>query len=152
MTGVQTCALPIWPAGRQQNAVVPEHQPQTVAANVEIPAGTHAAGSRRAKLSDSTAAGEPSHFTPGPEPDRHHPEQAIARGILCAGSPDTVYRQIMDIYEKVGGFGHFIFIGRSGFLDHREAEKGIRLLAREVLPRLPAATPTPAAEPARAAE
>jgi len=79
-------------------------------------------------------------------------EQAIARGILCAGNPDTVYRQIMDIYEKVGGFGHLIFIGRSGFLDHREAEKGIRLLAKEVLPRLPAATPTPVAEPARAAE
>jgi alkanesulfonate monooxygenase SsuD/methylene tetrahydromethanopterin reductase-like flavin-dependent oxidoreductase (luciferase family) len=79
-------------------------------------------------------------------------EQAIARGILCAGNPDTVYKQIMDIYDKVGGFGHFIFIGRSGFLDHQEAEKGIRLLAKEVLPRLPAATPTPAAEPARAAE
>src|SRR5205814_1002875 len=71
-------------------------------------------------------------------------EQAIARGILCAGNPDTVYKQIMDIYDEVGGFGHFIFIGRSGFLDHEEAEKGIRLLAREVLPRLPAATPTPA--------
>jgi alkanesulfonate monooxygenase SsuD/methylene tetrahydromethanopterin reductase-like flavin-dependent oxidoreductase (luciferase family) len=77
-------------------------------------------------------------------------EQAIARGILCAGNPDTVYRQIMDIYEIVGGFGHFIFIGRSGFLDHHEAEKGIRLLAKEVLPRLPAATTTPAAEAARA--
>ena len=69
-------------------------------------------------------------------------EQAIARGILCAGNPDTVYKQIMDIYDKVGGFGHFIFIGRSGFLDHQEAEKGIRLLAKEVLPRLPAATST----------
>ena len=79
-------------------------------------------------------------------------EQAIARGILCAGNPDTVHRQIMDIYDKVGGFGHFIFIGRSGFLDHKEAEKGIRLLAKEVLPRLPSATPTPAAQPAQAAE
>ena len=79
-------------------------------------------------------------------------EQAIARGILCAGNPDTVYKQVMDIYEKVGGFGHFIFIGRSGFLDHREAEKGIRLMAKEVLPRLPAATSTPTAEPSRAAE
>src|SRR5215468_9339620 len=79
-------------------------------------------------------------------------EQAIARGILCAGNPDTVYKQIMDIYYKVGGFGHFIFIGRSGFLDHREAEKGIRLMAKEVLPRLPAATSTPTAAPARAAE
>jgi alkanesulfonate monooxygenase SsuD/methylene tetrahydromethanopterin reductase-like flavin-dependent oxidoreductase (luciferase family) len=72
-------------------------------------------------------------------------EQAIARGILCAGNPDTVYKQIMDIYDKVGGFGHFIFIGRSGFLDHQEAEKGIRLMAKEVLPRLPAATATPSA-------
>jgi len=79
-------------------------------------------------------------------------EQAIARGILCAGNPDTVHRQIMDIYDKVGGFGHFIFIGRSGFLDHKEAEKGIRLMAKEVLPRLPAATPTSAARPAQAAE
>ena len=34
-------------------------------------------------------------------------------------------------------------IGRSGFLDHQEAEKGIRLMAKEVLPRLPAATTTP---------
>jgi alkanesulfonate monooxygenase SsuD/methylene tetrahydromethanopterin reductase-like flavin-dependent oxidoreductase (luciferase family) len=76
-------------------------------------------------------------------------EQAIARGILVAGNPDTVTRQIMDIYDKVGGFGHFIFVGRSGFLDHREAEKGIRLMAKEVLPRLPAATATPS--PAREA-
>jgi alkanesulfonate monooxygenase SsuD/methylene tetrahydromethanopterin reductase-like flavin-dependent oxidoreductase (luciferase family) len=72
-------------------------------------------------------------------------EQAIARGILCAGNPDTVYKQIMDIYDKVGGFAHFIFIGRSGFLTHQEANKGIRLMAKEVLPRLPAATVTPEA-------
>jgi alkanesulfonate monooxygenase SsuD/methylene tetrahydromethanopterin reductase-like flavin-dependent oxidoreductase (luciferase family) len=72
-------------------------------------------------------------------------EQAIARGILCAGNPDTVYRQIMEIHEKVGGFGHWIFIGRSGFLTHAEAVKGIRLMAQEVLPRLPAATVTPEA-------
>ena len=75
-------------------------------------------------------------------------EQAIQRGILCAGNPDTVYRQIMEIHEKVGGFGHWIFIGRSGLLTHVEAEKGIRLMAKEVLPRLPAATPTPQPAPA----
>jgi alkanesulfonate monooxygenase SsuD/methylene tetrahydromethanopterin reductase-like flavin-dependent oxidoreductase (luciferase family) len=72
-------------------------------------------------------------------------EQAIQRGILCAGNPDTVYRQIMEIHDKVGGFGHWIFIGRSGFLTHQEAVKGIRLMAKEVLPRLPAATVTPEA-------
>jgi alkanesulfonate monooxygenase SsuD/methylene tetrahydromethanopterin reductase-like flavin-dependent oxidoreductase (luciferase family) len=70
-------------------------------------------------------------------------EQAIARGILCAGNPDTVYTQIMDIYEKVGGFANFIFVGRSGFLDHKEAEKGIRLMAKEVIPRLPREEDTP---------
>ena len=69
-------------------------------------------------------------------------ERAIERGILVAGNPDTVYRQIMDIYDKVGGFAHFIFVGRSGFLTHEEANKGIRLIAKEVLPRLPAATVT----------
>ncbi|HVH74128.1 MAG TPA: LLM class flavin-dependent oxidoreductase [Stellaceae bacterium] len=75
-------------------------------------------------------------------------EQAIARGILVAGNPDTVTKQIMEIYDKVGGFGHLIFIGRSGFLDHQEAEKGIRMLAKEVLPRLPEATATPPARQA----
>ncbi len=63
-------------------------------------------------------------------------EQAMARGILFAGSPDTVHRQIMDFYDKVGGFGHLVMIGRSGFMTHAEAEKGITLFAKEVLPRL----------------
>src|SRR6185437_15256730 len=79
-------------------------------------------------------------------------QQAIERGILVAGNPDTVYRQIMDIYDKVGGFAHFIFVGRSGFLTHEEANQGIRLMAKEVLPRLPAATATPdAVDPVPAA-
>jgi alkanesulfonate monooxygenase SsuD/methylene tetrahydromethanopterin reductase-like flavin-dependent oxidoreductase (luciferase family) len=63
-------------------------------------------------------------------------EQAMARGILFAGSPDTIYQQIMDFYNRVGGFGHLVIIGRSGFMTHAEAEKGLRLFAKEVLPRL----------------
>jgi alkanesulfonate monooxygenase SsuD/methylene tetrahydromethanopterin reductase-like flavin-dependent oxidoreductase (luciferase family) len=63
-------------------------------------------------------------------------EQAMARGLLFAGSPDTVYQQIMDFYDKVGGFGHLVMIGRSGFMTHAEAEKSIKLFAQEVLPRL----------------
>lgn len=65
-------------------------------------------------------------------------EAAMGRGILFAGSPDTVYRQIMDLYEDVGGFGHLVMIGRSGYMTHAEAERGIALFAKEVLPRLPA--------------
>jgi len=65
----------------------------------------------------------------------------MKRGILFAGSPDTVYRQIMDLYEDVGGFGHLVMVGRSGYMTHAEAERGIKLFAKEVLPRLRAIAP-----------
>ena len=68
-------------------------------------------------------------------------EGAQAQGILFAGNPDTVYRQIMEFYDQVGGFGHLTLIGRSGYMTHAESEKGIRLFANEVLPRLRAIKP-----------
>jgi alkanesulfonate monooxygenase SsuD/methylene tetrahydromethanopterin reductase-like flavin-dependent oxidoreductase (luciferase family) len=63
-------------------------------------------------------------------------EEAMAMGILFVGNPDSVYKQIMEFYDKVGGFGHISLVGRSGFMTHRESEKGIRLFSKEVLPRL----------------
>jgi alkanesulfonate monooxygenase SsuD/methylene tetrahydromethanopterin reductase-like flavin-dependent oxidoreductase (luciferase family) len=63
-------------------------------------------------------------------------DQAMQAGILFAGSPDTVYQQIMEFSDKVGPFGHLVMVGRSGFMTHAEAEKGIKLFAKEVLPRL----------------
>jgi alkanesulfonate monooxygenase SsuD/methylene tetrahydromethanopterin reductase-like flavin-dependent oxidoreductase (luciferase family) len=63
-------------------------------------------------------------------------EQAMQAGILFAGSPDTVYQQLMHFKDKVGPFGHLVMVGRSGYMTHGEAEKGIKLFAREVLPRL----------------
>jgi hypothetical protein len=42
----------------------------------------------------------------------------------------------MEFYDKVGGFEHLILMGRSGFMTHAEAEKGIRMFGTEVLPRL----------------
>jgi alkanesulfonate monooxygenase SsuD/methylene tetrahydromethanopterin reductase-like flavin-dependent oxidoreductase (luciferase family) len=69
------------------------------------------------------------------------PERAMAEGILFCGNPDTVYRQIMDFYDQVGGFGHLAMVGRSGPMTHAEADKGIRLFSREVLPRLRAIAP-----------
>jgi alkanesulfonate monooxygenase SsuD/methylene tetrahydromethanopterin reductase-like flavin-dependent oxidoreductase (luciferase family) len=71
-------------------------------------------------------------------------EQAMQRGILFAGSPDTVYRQIMDLYDDVGGFGHLVMVGRSGSMTHAEAQQNITLFAREVLPRLQAIAPVTA--------
>ena len=63
-------------------------------------------------------------------------EQAMKRGILFVGNPDTVYRQIKDFHDEVGGFGHLVMIGRTGFMTHAETEKGITLFSKEVLPRL----------------
>ena len=70
-------------------------------------------------------------------------EQAIASGLMFAGNPDTVYRQIMEFQEKVGGFEHLILASRSGFMTHAEAKKGLNLFAKEVLPRLREAAPVP---------
>ncbi len=66
--------------------------------------------------------------------------QAIQRQIMFAGNPETVAKQIMAAYDTLGGFGHLIFVGRSGYLTHAETEKSIRLLAKEVLPRVREAT------------
>jgi alkanesulfonate monooxygenase SsuD/methylene tetrahydromethanopterin reductase-like flavin-dependent oxidoreductase (luciferase family) len=71
-------------------------------------------------------------------------EEAMEMGILFVGNPDSVYRQIMEFHDKVGGFGHISLVGRSGFMSHRESEKGIRLFAREVLPRLKEVKPVEA--------
>jgi hypothetical protein len=62
--------------------------------------------------------------------------EAMAQGILFAGNPDSVYRQIMNFYDRVGGFGHLVLVGRSGYMTHEESSRGIRLFTREVLPRL----------------
>ncbi len=63
-------------------------------------------------------------------------EQAMQRGILFAGSPDTVYEQIMNFYNAVGGFGHLVMVGRSGFMTHDETVKSINLFSKHVSPRL----------------
>lgn len=63
-------------------------------------------------------------------------EQAMQRGILFAGSPDTVHKQIMDFYDTVGGFDHLAMVGRSGFMTHAETTKSLKLIGKEILPRL----------------
>jgi alkanesulfonate monooxygenase SsuD/methylene tetrahydromethanopterin reductase-like flavin-dependent oxidoreductase (luciferase family) len=63
-------------------------------------------------------------------------EQAIARGLMFAGNPDTVYRQIREFQDKAGNFEHLVLASRSGFMTHDEATRGLKLFAREVLPRL----------------
>ena len=63
-------------------------------------------------------------------------EHAIELGIMFAGTPDQVHAQIAQFYRRVGGFGNLLVIGQSGFLDHANTERGIKMLAREVYPWL----------------
>ena len=63
-------------------------------------------------------------------------ESAIKSGLMMAGTPDQVYDQIKRFYDHVGGFGHLLIMGQSGFLEHDETVHGIRTFAREVYPRL----------------
>ena len=63
-------------------------------------------------------------------------EKAIEAGIMFAGTPDQVYRQIKAMYDHVGGFGHLLIMGQAGFLEHDDTVLGIRTFAREVYPRL----------------
>jgi alkanesulfonate monooxygenase SsuD/methylene tetrahydromethanopterin reductase-like flavin-dependent oxidoreductase (luciferase family) len=99
----------------------PQAAPQlyrTVAPTATAPGAVLSAGQNAARLASITA------------------EQAMAQGILFVGNPDSVYKQVMDFYDKVGGFGHLSLVGRSGFMTHAESEKSIRLFSKEVLPRL----------------
>jgi alkanesulfonate monooxygenase SsuD/methylene tetrahydromethanopterin reductase-like flavin-dependent oxidoreductase (luciferase family) len=69
--------------------------------------------------------------------DRSQPlEKCIEQGIVFAGNPDTVYRQLRRHYEAVGGYGHILIMGQAGFLEHDETVRGIELFAKEVYPRL----------------
>ena len=63
-------------------------------------------------------------------------DQAMAKGLMFAGNPDSVYRQIREHRERVGPFEHLVLASRSGFMTHGEATKGLKLFAKEVLPRL----------------
>jgi alkanesulfonate monooxygenase SsuD/methylene tetrahydromethanopterin reductase-like flavin-dependent oxidoreductase (luciferase family) len=63
-------------------------------------------------------------------------DEYMERGLVFAGNPDSVYRQIKKMYDHVGGFGHLLIMGQAGFLEHDETVKGMQMFAREVYPRL----------------
>jgi hypothetical protein len=69
--------------------------------------------------------------------DRNAPfDECLENGIIFAGNPDTVYKQIRRHQAYVGGYGHLLIMGQAGFLEHEETVRGISLFAKEVYPRL----------------
>ena len=71
--------------------------------------------------------------------DTHHGaiEDLVKAGIMFVGTPDDVTGQINDFVDSVGGLGHLLLMGHAGHLSHADAMDQIKLVAKEVLPRVP---------------
>jgi alkanesulfonate monooxygenase SsuD/methylene tetrahydromethanopterin reductase-like flavin-dependent oxidoreductase (luciferase family) len=78
-------------------------------------------------------------------------EQFMASDTVFAGTPDDVFEQIKAFHDRVGGFGHLLFFGQGGHLDHADTCDNIRLFANEVYPRLKELSPEANALPRVAA-
>ena len=63
-------------------------------------------------------------------------QDLIDAGILFCGTPDQVYRQIVDFCDYCGGMGNLLMMGHAGFLTHEDTVDNLTLFAKEVLPRL----------------
>jgi alkanesulfonate monooxygenase SsuD/methylene tetrahydromethanopterin reductase-like flavin-dependent oxidoreductase (luciferase family) len=63
-------------------------------------------------------------------------DEFINAGIAFAGTPDTVYAQIKEFYDHVGGLGHLLMMGQGGHLSHEDTVANLTLFSKEVLPRL----------------
>lgn len=63
-------------------------------------------------------------------------EQMVEQNILFYGTPDQVYRQFANFYERVGPFGNFMIMGQAGFLNHEDTVSSMRLFSQEVGPRI----------------
>jgi alkanesulfonate monooxygenase SsuD/methylene tetrahydromethanopterin reductase-like flavin-dependent oxidoreductase (luciferase family) len=79
-------------------------------------------------------------------------EQLIESGTCFAGTPDDVYAQIKALNDQVGGFGHLLFFGQGGYLDHADTVANITLFGNEVMPRLRELNPEPKRAAAFAAQ
>ena len=60
----------------------------------------------------------------------------IAGGLMFAGTPDQVYDQVVDFYQVIGGFGHFLMMTQAGPMEHGDTVDSMTLFAHEVMPRL----------------
>jgi alkanesulfonate monooxygenase SsuD/methylene tetrahydromethanopterin reductase-like flavin-dependent oxidoreductase (luciferase family) len=70
-------------------------------------------------------------------------EEMMERGVLFAGSPDTVAEQINRFREQVGPFGNLLIMGQAGYLRKDDVIASLTRMANEVRPQL-----TRAEEPA----
>jgi len=64
------------------------------------------------------------------------PSTLIGAGLIFAGNPDSVVKQVKAFRAGVGGLGHLVVQTKQGLVSHAEAMKSYRLTAAEVMPQL----------------
>ncbi len=69
-------------------------------------------------------------------------QDTIDGGLMFSGTPDDVYNQLVDFYDTVGGFGHFLMMGHAGSMKYADTAENLTLFAKEVMPRLKEYTAT----------
>ncbi len=65
-------------------------------------------------------------------------QDLIDSGVIFAGTPDEVYKQIVSFRDRCGGLGNLLAMCQAGHLSHEDTVDSLTLLAKEVLPRLQA--------------
>jgi alkanesulfonate monooxygenase SsuD/methylene tetrahydromethanopterin reductase-like flavin-dependent oxidoreductase (luciferase family) len=65
-------------------------------------------------------------------------QDLVDAGVMFCGTPDQVYKQIVDFCEYCGGMGNLLMMGQAGFLSHEDTVSNLTLFAKEVMPRLKA--------------
>lgn len=71
-----------------------------------------------------------------PMPDNPSPEIWPLAGTMFWGTPDEVVKQLTAFNDFAGGIGNFIFMTQGGYMDSAETADSIRLLGKEVYPRV----------------
>ena len=67
---------------------------------------------------------------------QHSVRDLIDAGLMFAGTPDQVYRQIIEFEQASGGFGNLLLMLQGGALSHADTVDTFKLFGLEVLPRL----------------
>ncbi len=55
---------------------------------------------------------------------------------IFVGSPDTVYRRIVDFYRETGGFGVLMFHAGRDYATREKRDRSMKLFMEEVAPRV----------------
>ncbi|HEX9880710.1 MAG TPA: LLM class flavin-dependent oxidoreductase [Candidatus Binatia bacterium] len=79
---------------------------------------------------DPTKVGPPYPFDTAPF------EKLREDGLALVGTPDRVFKELMEQYEEVGGFGTFLGIVRMGAMAQDVVLRNIRLIGTEMIPKL----------------